>query len=466
MKKNESSRFQVIILAAGQGTRMKSHLPKVLHPVAGMPMIQRVVESAKIAGASEVRVVLGHHRELVEGFIAHMGVSTFVQKEQRGTADAVKAAEIDSLDGDVIILNGDHPLLRAEDILGFLAEFRKLQAKLAFVSTVLDRPGSYGRVVRHGGQVKAIVEAKDASPQTLEIKEINTGIYVMTSDLLQKLLPRIKPLNVQKEFYLTDLVQLASDDGITAHAIAGQSHVAFGVNTQAELSEASRILFRAKCEQLMSQGVMILDPNHTYIEDRVDVGMGTMIYPNCFLKGKTKIGKMCVVEAGCWIEQSTIADGTTLRAYSHLSETKVGSQVLVGPFARLRPGTDVEDEAHVGNFVELKKVKFGKGAKANHLTYLGDAEIGAGTNIGCGTITCNYAVDKRKYVTKVGKNVFVGSDTQFVAPVTIGDNAVIGSGSTITKDVPANALAVARSKQMVKENYVSSPLGDKKEKDS
>ncbi|MBX9768320.1 MAG: bifunctional UDP-N-acetylglucosamine diphosphorylase/glucosamine-1-phosphate N-acetyltransferase GlmU [Bdellovibrionales bacterium] len=455
MKKNESRRFQVIILAAGQGTRMKSHLPKVLHPVAGMPMIQRVVEAVKIAGASEVRVVLGHHKELVESFVSHMGVSTFLQKSQLGTADAVKAADIESLDGDVMILNGDHPLLRAEDILGFLSEFHKLEAKIAFVSTSLDRPGSYGRVVRSQGQVKAIVEAKDASAQTLEIKEINTGIYVLTSELLQKLLPRIQPLNAQKEFYLTDLVQLANDEGITVHALTGQGHVAFGVNTQSELSEASRILFRAKCEQLMSQGVMILDPNHTYIEDRVEVGQGTMIYPNCFIKGKTKIGKMCIVEAGCWIEQSTIADGSTLRAYSHLADSRVGGKALIGPFARLRPGTDVGDEAHVGNFVELKKVKFGKGAKANHLTYLGDAEIGEGTNIGCGTITCNYAVDRKKYVTKIGKNAFIGSDTQFIAPVTIGDNAVIGSGSTITKDVPANALGVARAKQLIKENYVS-----------
>jgi bifunctional UDP-N-acetylglucosamine pyrophosphorylase/glucosamine-1-phosphate N-acetyltransferase len=309
----------------------------------------------------------------------------------------------------------------------------------------------------------AIVEAKDASHETLKIREINTGIFVVKAEVLNKLLPEIQSNNKQNEFYITDLVSLAIEAGIKVEGIRADARVALGVNTQMELASATRDVFARKAHRLMESGVIMLEPTSTFIEDTVEVAPGAVIYPNVYLRGKTKIGPMTVVEPGCVITDGKIGSGVHMKAGCYITEATVGDQVQMGPYAHLRPGTDIGDEAHVGNFVEMKKVKFGKGAKANHLTYLGDAEIGDNTNIGCGTITCNYAADRKKYVTKIGKDCFIGSDTQFIAPVSVGDGAFVGSGSTITKDVPAGALAVTRAKQIIKENYVpQSPDQDKK----
>lgn len=447
------NRTTAIILAAGKGTRMRSALPKVLHPVAGEPMILRAIRACHDAGTDDVRVVVGHGKELVSQVIEPTRAKAYVQVAQRGTADAVKSADTDSLEDVVIILNGDHPLLTGQDIKRFLGDFREEKAAIAVISTVLEDPGSFGRIIRHKGELRAIVEVKDASSDTLTIREVNTGIYIARAEVLQEYLPLIESNNNQNEFYLTDLISICQENGEKVIAITGSAHVAFGVNSQEELSRASKQVFNKKIKSLLESGVTIIDPDNTYVEESVEVGASTVIYPGVYLKGKTKIASFCVIEPNCMIIDSDLAEHVQVKASSYIEGAKIGKQCTIGPFARLRPETELGEDVKIGNFVETKKVKLAKGVKASHLTYLGDAEVGENTNIGCGTITCNYAVDKNKYKTIIGKDVFVGSDSQFVAPITVGDGAVIGSGSTITKDVPAKALAVARGKQVIKENY-------------
>lgn len=433
---------------------MASALPKVLHPVAGYPMILRVLQQAKKAGAQEVRVVVGYGEQLVRQVVEPAGGICFRQVEQNGTADAVRSAEPESMSGPVVILNGDHPLIESEDLKELVEQHYLENPKgITLVTAQLKNPGSFGRIVRQGGSLKAIVEAKDASADTLKINEINTGIYMLDAEILKELLPQITNENIQKEYYLTDIISLAFDQGTPVSTVKLKPRVAVGVNSQQDLSRATRALFLSKAKKLLEKGVMIIDPKNTYIEDSVEIGASAVIYPGAYIKGSTELGAFCVVEPGCFLSDVKAEESVVIKGQSYLEGCEIKSKAVIGPFARLRPGTEIGKEAKVGNFVEMKKVKFGDGAKASHLTYLGDAEVGDGTNIGCGTITCNYAVDHKKYKTKIGKNVFVGSDTQFVAPVEIGDEAVIASGSTITKDVPAKALGVARSRQMNKENY-------------
>jgi bifunctional UDP-N-acetylglucosamine pyrophosphorylase/glucosamine-1-phosphate N-acetyltransferase len=453
--KNEKdvSELSVIILAAGKGTRMKSPLPKVLHPVAGVPIIKKVIDAVKGAGATEIRVVVGYGEALVRKVVEPMGVTCYPQQNQWGTADAVKAADPASLKGNVLILNGDHPLLETRDIESILREFKETKASLAVVSAVLKVPGNFGRIVRHKGDLRAIVEASDASSETLKINEVNTGIYIVDSETLSDYLPKIQNHNAKSEYYLTDIISICQEQGEKVSAIKARASVGFGVNTQSELAKATRLLFARKRNALLDEGVLMIDPRTTYIEEEVEVGPGTVLYPSVYLRGRTKIGAYCVLEPGCYLAHTKIADGVHIKAYSYFENSTVGAKASIGPFARIRPETDIGAEAHIGNFVELKKVKFGARSKAGHLTYLGDATIGEDVNIGCGTITCNYAVDRQKYRTVIGDRVFVGSDTQFVAPVEVGSDAVIGSGSTITKDVPAKALAVARGHQKNIENW-------------
>lgn len=442
-----------IILAAGKGTRMKSPLPKVLHPVAGRSMIERVISACREIGVKDLRLVVGHGQALVRQVVQAYNVTCYEQNEQLGTAHAVRSAQIDTIEGDVMILNGDHPLLTAEDLKSLYQAYKDSKAQLAVVSCELKKPGEMGRIIRHKGLFMAIVEAKDASSDTLKIKEINTGIYFTTAELLKKYLPLIQNNNLKKEYYLTDLVSLAVENRLKVEALVGTPRAAVGVNSQIELAKATKAIYKRKCVELMDLGVMVLDPNSTYIEDLVQVGAGTVIYPNVFIRGKTVIGSFTVLEPNVFISESSIKDSVQIRAGSYLEKATVSSHAVIGPYARLRPETEIGEEAHIGNFVELKKVKFGKKSKANHLAYLGDADIGEDVNIGCGTITCNYAVDKQKYKTVIGDRVFVGSDSQFVAPVQVGADAIIASGSTITEDVPERALAIARSRQVIKEDY-------------
>jgi len=448
------SELSAIILAAGKGTRMNTPLPKVVHPVAGRPMIERVMRAVKGVTKGEIRVVVGFGEELVRQIAEPMGGVCFKQERQLGTADAVRAAQPDSMTGDVLILNGDHPLLEAADIENFRRQFRETKAQLAVVTCELPDPGKFGRIVRQNGVVRAIVEFKDAGPDTQKIREVNTGIYLVKAKLLNEILPQITADNAQGEFYLTDLVSLAIDGGVTVEGIVANPRVALGVNNQAELASATKLAFKRKAKKLMETGVMMIDPSSVYIEDTVTIEPAALLYPNVFLRGETSIGAYSVIESGCMFTDAKIANNVHVKAGCYIDKSSVAANAEMGPYAHLRPGTEIGEECKVGNFVEMKKVKFAKGAKASHLTYLGDAEVGENTNIGCGVITCNYAADRKKYVTKIGKDVFVGSDSQFIAPVSVGDGAYIGSGSTITKDVPPGALAVSRAKQVIREDYV------------
>ncbi|MCB0348418.1 MAG: bifunctional UDP-N-acetylglucosamine diphosphorylase/glucosamine-1-phosphate N-acetyltransferase GlmU, partial [Bdellovibrionales bacterium] len=421
---------------------------------AGLPIISYILSNVKDLNPKEIRVVVGHGKNIVQTVVQPLGAQCYVQEQQLGTGHAVMCANPESLEGTILILNGDHPLIQTADLKRFIKEFEDSNAGLGLLTAKIKDPGSYGRVIRHNNELRAIVEAKHAGQEALKINEVNSGIYLIKADILKELIQQIEVNPEKNEFYLTDIIELCHEATIKMVAVEGNPRVAFGVNSQVELAQATKSIFQAKTKTLMDEGVIILDPAATYVEPTVQVGAGSVLYPGVFLKGLTKLGACVVVEPNAFIINSDVHDNAQVRAGSYLEDCVVKSKAVVGPYARLRPNTEIGEDAKVGNFVEMKKVKFGKGSKAGHLTYLGDAEIGENVNIGCGTITCNYAADKNKYKTKIGDNVFVGSDTQFVAPITVGDSAVIGSGSTITKDVPAYSLAVARGKQFIKENYV------------
>jgi bifunctional UDP-N-acetylglucosamine pyrophosphorylase / glucosamine-1-phosphate N-acetyltransferase len=451
-----SNSITAIVLAAGLGVRMKSQKPKVLHAAAGRSLIEHVLSQLVTAGVKQVRVIVGHGGEQVKQHLwGRTGVEFFSQERQLGTADAVKSAQVASLVGTVIICNGDHPLITAEDYRAAIDEFNRSKCDLLFVSAEMKNPAGLGRVVRDKkGSLVRIIEEKDASDEQRRIREVNSGLYVARAELLRELLPLISNENAKKEFYLTDIIPLAlSKKKKVIVSRAASPRVCRGVNNQEELALAARVLFNRKNRELLQSGVTLVDPKTTYVDSDVTIQADTTIGPGCMISAGTTIGSGCLIEAYCHIRASKIGNRVELRWGTLVDQSEIHEGAVIGPYARLRPESVVEIEAHVGNFVELKKTRLGARSKANHLTYLGDAEIGENTNIGCGTITCNYAVDRKKYKTKIGKNVFVGSDTQFIAPITVGDGAVIGSGSTITKDVPGRALAVARGRQVVKTDY-------------
>lgn len=417
-------------------------------------MILRIIESCKQAEISEVRVVVGHGQNLVKSVLEPLRTPTYTQVEQLGTADAVKSADLASLQGEVIIMNGDHPLIQPADIRHFISDFREQKLDLAVVTVELPEPGSFGRIVRRNNQLVAIVEAKDASADTLKIKEINTGIYIVKAEVLQKYIPQIQNNNSKKEYYLTDLIDLSLQDGLKVQALlSSNADVAHGVNTQIELAAATRKVFSRHVTRLLEAGVIFISPETAFIEESVLIGAGSVIYPNVFMRGRTVVGAFSVIEPNCFVSDSVIGESVQVKAGSYIEQTIIKNKASVGPYARLRPETTIGESAHVGNFVEMKKVNFGNKSKAGHLTYLGDAEIGEDVNIGCGTITCNYAADRKKYKTTIGDRVFVGSDTQLVAPVTVESDSIIASGTTVTKTVPNGALALSRTPQVNKEGY-------------
>jgi bifunctional UDP-N-acetylglucosamine pyrophosphorylase/glucosamine-1-phosphate N-acetyltransferase len=451
-----SKQTTAIVLAAGMGVRMKSPLPKVLHAAAGRAMIDHVISSLNGAGVNQVRLVVGHGAEKVQKYLeGSTGVGFFNQLQQLGTANAVLSADVDSLEGRILICNGDHPLISADDYADILAAFEKSKCDLLVLSANIKNPSGFGRIIHINKNEFEIIEEKEATREQKKVCEVNSGLYVVKAELLKKLLPLIKNENSKKEFYLTDLIKLAFRNGkrVIVHR-SNFTRVCRGVNNQLELALASKALYLRKARELLDQGVTIIDPSNTYIESSVIVGAETVIHPGSFISGSTNIGKACVIEPYCQISDSEISDSVRVRWGSLIEQSKVGVAAIIGPYARLRPDSIVGSEAHVGNFVELKKTTLGARSKANHLSYLGDAEIGEDTNIGCGTITCNYAIDRKKYKTKIGSRVFVGSDTQFVAPVTIGDGSAIASGSTITQDVPEDSLALARIPQVIKPGYM------------
>ena len=446
-----------IILAAGKGTRMKSDLVKVLHPLAGRPMIEWPLGAARAAGAAPLVAVVGHQGDAVRQQLGGRDdVLCALQAEQLGTGHAVACAtgSLAGFSGTVLILCGDTPLLRGETLMELLNFHRSNCATLTVLTARMADPFGYGRIVRGAdGGVKRIVEQKDATPDELAINEINSGIYCMEADFLFSFINSLRSDNAQKEYYLTDLVGIAGEKGATCMALAiEESDEIMGVNDRAQLAEAARILRGRINHELMLSGVTLIDPAQSYIDAGVTIGPDTVVHPNCVITGATEIGSRCVIESGVSIWECRIGNGCHLKSGSVLEKSQLLDSVAVGPMAHLRPGTLLKDKVKIGNFVETKKIVMGEGSKASHLTYLGDAEIGRDVNIGCGTITCNYD-GVNKHLTVIEDNVFVGSDVQLVAPVKVGANALIAAGTTVTREVPTGALAISRVPQVNKERW-------------
>ncbi|HET8732427.1 MAG TPA: bifunctional UDP-N-acetylglucosamine diphosphorylase/glucosamine-1-phosphate N-acetyltransferase GlmU [Anaeromyxobacteraceae bacterium] len=456
-KRKGAAPLAAIVLAAGKGTRMKTERAKVLHPVCGRPMVYYPVKRALEAGASPVVVVVGHQGDAVEtalrAALPDAPIRFARQERQLGTAHAVLAAKasLRGHSGPVLILSGDTPLLTTHT-LASVVEARTTPGSLAFATMDLENPEGYGRVVHAPGRGPAlIVEEKDATPEERQIREVNAGLYVADSGFLWSTLARVDARNAQREFYLTDLVALAAD-GPGAVAVRVSPVEAQGVNDQEDLSLAIRAMTRRIAASFMAAGVTLEDPERFDADEDVVIGPDTIVEPGVRLRGKTRIGSGCVVGQGCILTDMEIGDGTELLPYCVLERSKVGASCRLGPYARMRPESAVADGVHLGNFVELKKTTMGKGSKANHLTYLGDATIGAGVNVGCGTVTCNYDGEK-KHPTRIGDGVFVGSDSILVAPISIGKGAYLAAGSTLTEDVPPGALALGRARQVNKNGW-------------
>ncbi len=446
-----------VVLAAGKGTRMKSGLIKVLHPVAGLPMISWPVAAARGVGADPVILVIGHQANAVQAVFRGAGdIRCAMQEEQLGTGHAVACAldQLAGFRGTVLILCGDTPLLRPETLKALARFHHENQSVVTVLTALMDDPYGYGRVVRDAsGRVTRIVEQKDADPEEQEIREINSGIYCVDSEFLFANIRSIGNDNAQKEFYLTDLLAIAVRKGLTCLALpTADADEIMGVNDRAQLAEAARILRRRINHELMLSGVTIVDPSQTYIDAGVTIAADTIIHPNCHIGGETVIGSGCEIEQGASISGCRIGDDCHIKAGSVLEDSELHQNVSVGPMAHLRPGTVLHNHVKIGNFVETKKIVMGAGSKASHLTYLGDAEIGRDVNIGCGTITCNYdGVNKHR--TVIGDEVFIGSDVQLVAPVTVGRNSLVAAGTTVTTDVPPDSLAISRVQQVNKEGW-------------
>ncbi|NJC87454.1 MAG: bifunctional UDP-N-acetylglucosamine diphosphorylase/glucosamine-1-phosphate N-acetyltransferase GlmU [Desulfuromonas sp.] len=452
-----SAALAAVILAAGQGTRMKSALPKVLHEVAGQPLLAHVIAAARLAGAGRTVVVVGHGAEQVKTAFASTEVVFALQAQQLGTGHALQCAApaLAGFAGELLLLCGDVPLLRGETLIALLDHHRAQQATVTVLTAELADPRGYGRIIRGTNGVERIVEEKDATPSERAVREINTGIYAFTAPRVFKLLTGLTNDNAQGEYYLTDVIVAARASGEKVAALAvARVEEAMGINDRVQLAEAGKEMRARINEGHMRAGVTLVDPATTYIEAEVTIGPDTVVHPGVHLRGRTAIGRNCEIEPGVIVTDSSLADRVHVKAGSVLNQSTVGADTDIGPMAHLRPGTVLAGENKIGNFVETKKAAIGKGSKASHLTYLGDAEIGAGVNVGCGTITCNYD-GVNKHVTVIEDEVFVGSDVQFVAPVRIGKGSLIGAGSTITRDVPADALAITRAEQKVIEGWVS-----------
>lgn len=446
-----------IILAAGQGTRMKSGLPKVLHAVSGKPLLHYPVRAAIEAGCGEVVVVVGHGREAVEAYLAKAfgsNVKTAVQEKQRGTGDAAAAGLSGVRAGAerILLFYGDVPMLEAEDVA---AVVRALSGgALALATCTTDDPFGYGRVMRDAaGNVVEIREQRDLQNDAeRSIKEWNPGIYAAEVAFFREALASLEPNNAQGELYLTDVVKFAASRGQKVIAVPSRSEVMDGVNDRAQLALSDRAMQERILERHRLSGVTIREGAR--IEDGITIGRDAVIESFAVLRGATRVGANAVVDVGCVLTNATIEDGVALKPYSVVTDSIVRARAQIGPFSHLRPESDVGEDAHVGNFVETKKTRLDKGAKANHLAYLGDGLVGEGANIGAGTIFCNYD-GFQKHVTRIGKGAFIGSDSQLVAPVTIGDGAYVGTGTTVTKDVPEDALAISRVRQENKEGYAA-----------
>ncbi|WP_105166575.1 bifunctional UDP-N-acetylglucosamine diphosphorylase/glucosamine-1-phosphate N-acetyltransferase GlmU [Pseudoalteromonas sp. T1lg23B] len=435
-----------IILAAGKGTRMRSKLPKVLHPVAGQPMVQHVIDNAVALGSKSINLVYGHGREQLQTALSHNEVNWVLQEEQLGTGHAVAVAKQHIEDQDtVLILYGDVPLTKTETLERLLAVTP--ENGMSVLTVTLDNPNGYGRMLRENGKLTGIVEQKDATPEQLNIKEINTGIMAVNGRLLKKWLDALSNDNAQGEYYLTDIVAMAHNDGVEiTSAQPDDAMEVEGANNRVQLAGLERAYQAWQAESLMLNGASLADPSRIDVRGTVTTGQDVQIDVNVIFEGSVAIGDDVVIGPNCVLKNCVIGNGVVIKANTLIEDAQVGDKCTLGPFARLRPGAVMEEDSHIGNFVEMKKTRLGKGSKANHLTYLGDADIGEKVNIGAGTITCNYdGVNKSK--TVIGNNAFIGSNSALVAPVTIGDTATVGAGSVITSTVADEQLAIARGKQ-------------------
>lgn len=442
-----------IILAAGQGTRMKSKLPKVVHNVLGKPMIQWVIDCMSEAGIANKIAILGHGGELVADIVAEQATIVY-QTEQLGTGHAVMqgVTALQENNDCVLIVCGDTPLLRPNTISALIEKHCTEKNAVTVLTAQIDDPTGYGRIVRHDEQIVEIVEQKDADDETKKITEINTGTYCFDQQFLLQYLPTLSNNNAQKEYYLTDLIKIANQN---AFSVAGYPlddfEESLGVNNRVQLSQAEQILRQRKCYDVMLNGVTLIDPLTTYIGADVQIGADSIIYPNVVLEGNTVIGAENIIGMNCRFVDSIIGDNNDIQS-TVIVESKVGNNCKIGPMAYLRPGTRLDDNVKIGDFVEVKKSQIGFGSKIPHLSYVGDAVVGSRVNIGCGSITCNYD-GINKYQTVIQDDAFIGSNTNLVAPVVVEEKAFIGAGSTITKDVAADTLAVVRGELRIKENW-------------
>ncbi|ASG64658.1 UDP-N-acetylglucosamine diphosphorylase/glucosamine-1-phosphate N-acetyltransferase [Idiomarina piscisalsi] len=440
-------KLRVVILAAGKGTRMRSDLPKVLHKVANKPMVEHVIDTARSLKPEAVNLIYGHGGEQLQQSIQGDDLTWVEQREQLGTGHAVQQV-IPFLNDDekVVILYGDVPLLSESTLIKLLTATQTTE--LGLLTMTLDDPTGYGRIVRNTDkQVTGIVEQKDASTEQLVIQEVNTGIMIADGAKLKSWLENLSNNNAQKEYYLTDIVAMAAEQGVTiATAQPDATYEVEGANNRQQLAQLERAFQRRKADELMTQGVTLIDPARFDCRGKLTVGNDVTFDINVVIEGDVTIGNNVTIEPNCVIKDAKIGDNTVVRANSHIEGATVAQNCKVGPFARLRPGAELADEAQVGNFVEMKKSRLGKGSKASHLTYLGDAQVGDYANIGAGTITCNYD-GVNKFLTEIGNGAFIGSNSSLVAPVKIGNNATVGAGSVVTREVADQELAVARGKQ-------------------
>lgn len=452
----------ILILAAGKGTRMKSSLPKPLHAVCGTPILGHILKAAQALNPSAIGIVVGHGSSIVVDTVKQSlpawGITAPVvfaeQTDLSGSGSAVKAAlPLLQKFETVMILNGDTPLLLSSTLEDMLHDFEKQQASALVLGVTVPDPAGYGRILREAdGSFRNIVEDADADAETKKVAEINSGMYVFNSKALQTALTQLTPQGPKNEYYLTDTLSLIKQ--MNQRVVVFNSadfKQALGINSKAQLAQAQQIMRARVAQALMDSGVTLLQPDQTYIDPGVQIGADTVICPGCYILGKTVIGKNCVLEGGVYIKDSTIADNVTLKMGTYVEESTVAENCQLGPYAHLRPKSVLCKGAKVGNFSEIKKATIGEGSKVNHLSYIGDTQMGAGVNVGAGTITCNYD-GKNKHQTVIEDHVFIGSNVNFVAPVTVREYSKIGAGSTITKEVPAESLGIARARQVVLEN--------------
>jgi len=451
-----SASIHIVVLAAGHGTRMKSSLPKVLHRVPGGPMLDSVIRTAEALSPETLTIVVGHGADAVRSHLNDRHVQFALQQPQLGTAHALLQAAplLTGKSGTLVLLSGDVPLLTTATLNSLVSIHCGERAAATVVTATVERPFGYGRIVRVDGEVARIVEERDASPAERQIREINSGIYAFDMGPLFEALRGIASQNAQGEYYLTDLIAIYRRRKLLVKSVLiDDPQEVRGVNSRTELAEVSRLVRQKKNEELMASGVTLVDPAATYIDPDVEIGADTVIHPGVIIEGRTRVGTACEIHAHVKITDTEIGDNVTINSFSLITGARIDAGASVGPFAHLRPETVVGEGAKIGNFVELKKTTLGPHSKANHLSYLGNATIGTKVNVGAGTITCNYD-GEHKHETVIEDGAFIGSDSQLIAPVRVGKGAYVAAGSSITEDVPAGALGIARGRQSVVNGWV------------